>query len=113
MNHRNFDYSFLKSRDALNHKIQNKHQYEVLLKIWRQFQATIFHEDQTKMYPQVYQNLNGYPYLCLEASEERPYRATMQQPKSRWTFTAVNCRMYDDGKINWDYSIGGFFAEKA
>ena len=59
---------------------------------------------------EVYQNTNGSSYLCLIA--EYPFRATMRHTKSFWTFTAIGCRIYEDGKIDWTQSIGGFFAKK-
>ncbi len=62
---------------------------------------------------QIYQNINGNFYLCLDAGNYSPHRALMQSPGSLWTFTAVDCRLYEDGKIDWAYSTGGFFAKEA
>ena len=61
---------------------------------------------------EIYQNTNGSSYLCLNAMA--PFeRATMQHTESLWTFTAIDCRIYEDGKIDWTQSIGGFFANEA
>ena len=62
---------------------------------------------------QTYQNINGITYLCLDEGYGTPYRATMQNPRSLWTFTAVDCRLYEDGRIDWAYSANGFFAKEA
>ncbi len=58
----------------------------------------------------IYQNINGSYYCCIRSSETwSPYNATMQHTKSRWTFRAVDCRIYEDGRIDWAYSIEGHF----
>lgn len=62
---------------------------------------------------QTYQNINENFYLCLDAGNCLPHKALMQNPKSLWTFTAVDCRLYEDGRIDWAYSTGGFFAKEA
>lgn len=62
---------------------------------------------------QTYQNISGLSYLCLDAGDYLPHKALMQSPKSPWTFTAADCRLYEDGRIDWAYSTGGFFAKEA
>lgn len=55
-----------------------------------------------------YENEGGGIYLCLDVS---PWgTVTMQHKTSRWTFEAVGIGVYEDGKIDWDYSRHGFYA---
>jgi hypothetical protein len=56
----------------------------------------------------IYQNVGGGKFICLESNDFCD--AVMQNIASKWTFTAKVCRIYSDGKIDWDYSTGGYFA---
>lgn len=62
-------------------------------------------------YGKVYENRGGGTYRCIDrtAWRENTARAWMQNTRSGWAFTAVGCRMYQDGTIEWDYSTGGEF----
>ena len=55
---------------------------------------------------EVYTNKNGSQYLCLSADG---FDAEMIHTTSKWRFKALGCHMYDDGKIDWNWSIGGYF----
>ena len=52
----------------------------------------------------VYTNKNGSQYRCLSADG---FNAEMMNTESKWRFKALGCQMYDDGKIEWNWSIGG------
>lgn len=55
---------------------------------------------------QVYLNTNGTYYKCIGYDEEG--RAVMQsQNRWKWTFSAVGCRKYTDGTIDWAFSLNG------
>ena len=56
-----------------------------------------------------YMNCNGLEYVCLYVSVDGS--ALMQAVKSKWTFTAIDIGMYNDGTIDWAYSRGGYFDE--
>lgn len=55
----------------------------------------------------IYENEGGGHFECLSKAPERI--AIMRNIKSGWTFTAVGIGIYEDGKIDWDYSTGGTF----
>ena len=58
----------------------------------------------------IYTNKGGGSYICPEA--EGHFRAKFQRvSKSKWTFVAHGCQMYEDGTIEWDSSTGGYFEE--
>ena len=56
----------------------------------------------------VYENQGGGKYECIDrcATSEN---AIMRNVKSGWTFTAHGIGMYEDARIDWDYSTGGTF----
>lgn len=58
----------------------------------------------------IYTNAGGGEYKCLRIISEG--KAVMQNTKSRWTLNANGCGIYSDGKIDWDYSTNGYFAER-
>ena len=58
---------------------------------------------------EVYENQGGGPYLCTHTQAAAPFSAEMQNTKSGWTFTAKGVGIYEDGRIDWDYSVGGRF----
>lgn len=59
----------------------------------------------------VYENAGGGFYRCISAHTPAAgkCRALVQNIRSGWSCIAVNTIMYDDGLIEWDYSIGGGF----
>lgn len=60
---------------------------------------------------EVYENQGGGTYRCLWGRTGAGCReAKMQNVKSGWTFIAHGCGIYEDGRIDWDYSTGGHFA---
>ena len=56
---------------------------------------------------EVYTNVNGSKYKCLEII--KPYSAVMQQVESKWTCECYDICQYDDDTIEWSYSIHGYF----
>lgn len=62
-------------------------------------------------YPnKVYANKNGIKYICLTSNNR--YEAVFQAiNKTKWTFTAHGCQIYDNGEIEWMHSTNGRFAE--
>lgn len=59
----------------------------------------------------IYQNAGGGTFRCISAHTPvtNKNRALVQNVKSGWTCIAIGTIMYDDGTIEWDYSIGGGF----
>lgn len=58
----------------------------------------------------VYANKNGIKYICLSSNNR--YEAVFQAiNKTKWTFTAHGCQIYDNGEIEWMHSTNGRFAE--
>lgn len=55
-----------------------------------------------------YENEGGSTFQCLKISAY-DRTVTMQNTISRWTFEAVGIGVYEDGKIDWDYSLNGRF----
>lgn len=56
---------------------------------------------------EIYENEGGGAFRCLYRNSK--YEAVMRNIGSGWTFTAHGIGIYDDGKIDWDYSTGGHF----
>lgn len=54
---------------------------------------------------------NGSQFKCIE-EDLTTNRPTLQNTSSGWTFQAVDVGIYDNGKIDWAYSVGGHFDEK-
>lgn len=58
---------------------------------------------------ETYENEGGGRFVCVD-----PYptqrSAIMQNVASGWRFFAHGVGIYEDGKIDWDYSLGGHFA---
>lgn len=60
----------------------------------------------------VYENQGGGTYRCLQAGGFLPARAAvMQNVASGWTLTAHDCGIYEDGRMDWDFSTDGRFEE--
>lgn len=57
----------------------------------------------------IYENKGGGRFLCLESTERGI--TTLRNIASSWTLRAHCVTKYDDGKIEWDFSSGGYFAE--
>lgn len=62
-----------------------------------------------------YENAGGGIFKCLRSGGNGDMlgegNAIMQNILSGWTFQAHGCGIYEDGKIDWDYSTGGCFRE--
>lgn len=59
---------------------------------------------------EVYQNAGGGEFVCLASyPSDAPGIAVMQNVKSGWACLCKGCGVYDDGKIDWDYSLDGMF----
>lgn len=56
----------------------------------------------------VYSNINGMNYICL-ASKGQCDGIFQAMTKSKWTFTAHGCHVFDNGKIEWNHSSDGHF----
>ena len=59
----------------------------------------------------LYENEAGGIFRCSSVSRWTPGTATMRNERSGWTFEAHGIGVYKDGRIDWDYSTGGYFAE--
>lgn len=58
----------------------------------------------------VYENAGGGRYTCVSGS---PYaHAAVMRSAGGWQFLAIGLGVYPDGKIDWDYSIGGCFVDR-
>jgi hypothetical protein len=57
---------------------------------------------------ELYENAGGGRYRCLRADHTE---ASFINVASGWLLRAHGCGIYQDGKIDWDYSTGGCFAE--
>lgn len=57
----------------------------------------------------VYRHCNGSHYRCI-AKADHGY--VVQCIESGWQCIAVNIWSYPNGRIHWDYSYGGHFAEE-
>lgn len=70
-------------------------------------------KQRTKFTPQpgaTYENEGGGSFRCLRSGPAG--EAVMQNVKSLWTLNAHGCGVYEDGRIDWDYSTGGHFEER-
>lgn len=56
---------------------------------------------------EIYENEGGGRFECISAG---PFTAIMRNEASDWTVVAHGLGIYQDGRIDWDYSTGGFFA---
>jgi len=61
----------------------------------------------------VFHNRGGGDFLCTSETFWIGYesRAWMQNVKSGWSFEARDIRIYDNGDIDWGYSVGGRWAD--
>lgn len=57
-----------------------------------------------------YENEGGGSFHCLSSGPAG--EAVMQNVASLWTIDAHGCGIYEDGRIDWDYSTGGHFRER-
>lgn len=57
-----------------------------------------------------YENEGGGTYRCLRREDDWT-SYTMQNVSSGWTLIAHGIGIYEDGKIDWDWSSGGHFEE--
>ena len=59
----------------------------------------------------IYENEGGGIFRCLGAAHWIYDAVIMQNVISGWTFKAHGVGIYKDGRIDWDYSTDGYFAE--
>ena len=61
----------------------------------------------------IYRNHGGGTFRCLEHPTQGHIgaEAWMQNTASGWTFQARGIHRYEDGSIDWDYSVDGHFEE--
>ena len=61
------------------------------------------------------QNSSEYisEYKCLCVAADMPHQAILQSTTIRWTFLAKGIGRYENGTIDWDYSIGGRFKKES
>ena len=62
----------------------------------------------------VYENEGGGTFKAVwwhGTADPTERIATMQNTRSGWTFTAHGIGIYEDGKIDWDYSTNGRFEQ--
>lgn len=63
-----------------------------------------------------YENEGGGTYICLDTvynSRNGEVHAIMENTKTGWILNAHGIGVYEDGKIDWDYSTGGHFKENS
>lgn len=61
---------------------------------------------------EIYKNAGGGTFRCLRSGGWiMDYEAVMQNTASGWTFKAIGCGIYEDGTIDWDFSVGGRFVK--
>ena len=60
---------------------------------------------------EVYENVAGGEYRC-QSVREPGLEAWMQNTVTGWTLLAHGIVLYEDGKIEWNYSTGGHFEEQ-
>ena len=81
------------------------------MKIIKVYRAT---RRKTRLVPgMVYDNQGGGRYFCVDSwrNEFGKETARMVNVNSGWDMIACNTAIYEDGKIDWDYSTGGSFSE--
>lgn len=63
-----------------------------------------------------YENEGGGTYICLDTvynSRNGEVHAIMENTQTGWVLNAHGVGIYEDGKIDWDYSTGGHFKENS
>lgn len=60
----------------------------------------------------VYENQGGGIFRCLGAAHWIYDAFIMRNEKSGWTFKAHGVGIYEDGRIDWDWSSDGYFAKQ-
>lgn len=55
-----------------------------------------------------YKNRCGSTFIC-RSEAEGDFAAVMENPVSHWILVAHGCGIYEDGRIDWDYSTNGHF----
>lgn len=77
-------------------------------------QMKAYYRTRTKFRPVkgcTYENAGGGIFRCTNLFNFFFNDAVMQNIKSGWTFVAHGVGVYEDGRIDWDYSTGGRFEE--
>ena len=60
-------------------------------------------------YPgRIYENEGGGQFICIVSGDDIN-SAIMKNISSGWTFTAHGIGVYENGKIDWNHSTGGYF----
>ncbi len=59
-------------------------------------------------YGQIYEHTNGVRYECIDF-EPSDKRARFRNVKTLWTKVAHGIGIYEDGRIDWEYSSNGTF----
>lgn len=57
---------------------------------------------------------NGYEVQCLGIITNAyysPFCARVRSIRSGWTMDVMGTNVYEDGSIDWDFSINGYFTE--
>lgn len=69
--------------------------------------------ERTKFTPtpgRCYKNIGGGTFKCIRVGGSiNECDAIMRNIASGWTFTAHGCGIFEDGRIDWDYSSHGRF----
>ena len=66
----------------------------------------------TPKFGKTYENKGGGLFRCIsEDCFNSPEYASFMNVKSGWTFQARHIYVYEDGKIEWDWSQNGRFEE--
>ena len=58
---------------------------------------------------------DGYIMECIRVitdSSYSPYCARLRSTVTGWTIDCMGINIYDDGSIDWDFSINGIFTER-
>lgn len=64
----------------------------------------------------VYTNQNGNRYRCINVNEhcgkpDNTLKAQFQRISDGWNLTAHGPQMGEDGRIEWNYSTGGYWPD--
>lgn len=56
-------------------------------------------------YGQIYEHINGVHYECIDFAPSEK-RARFRNVKTLWMKIGHNIGIYEDGRIDWEYSTG-------
>jgi len=63
----------------------------------------------TPEHGKTYENEGGGRYTCVDWCPSSHH--CIMRSAGGWEFVACGVGIYEDGKIDWDYSLGGEFAD--